>query len=482
MITFFAALTLLILGYFTYGKLAEKVLKPTDAPTPAKTMADGIDYVEMPTWKVFLIQLLNIAGTGPIFGALMGAVFGPVVFLWIVFGCILGGAVHDYCTGMISIRMGGATISDIVGKYLGGAAKKIMIVFSVVLLILVGTVFVTSPAALISLLTPEQFGFQFWIAVILIYYIIATLLPIDKVIGKLYPIFGVILILMVVLIGGGIIVMGYTIPELTFQNFHPDGIPIWPYMFITVACGAVSGFHATQSPLMARCLKTEKDGRKVFYGAMITEGIIALIWAAAGCAFYGSSSGLQTALTTMGQSGVVYDISTNLLGIAGGVLAIIGVVVCPITSGDTAFRSARLTLADTFHLDQSKISKRLLLTIPLLAAGAILTQLNFDVLWRYFSWSNQTLAMIALWAAAVYIRKEFGRTQSLIAAIPALFMSGVSSTYILMADEGLMLPETIAYPIGIIFAIACGILFMALCFLKRNEDMPCGAEKENKTV
>lgn len=466
MITFFIALALLVIGYFTYGKVVERVFGPDDRTTPAVAMADGVDYVEMPTWKVFLIQLLNIAGTGPIFGALMGAVFGPVVFLWIVFGCILGGAVHDYCTGMISVRMGGASVSEIVGKYLGNGMKQVMRMFSVVLLILVGTVFVTSPATLIAMLTPEALNVPFWVVTILIYYLLATLLPIDKLIGKIYPVFGVILILMVLGVAGGILAGGYQIPELTLQNLHPDGKPVWPYMFITVACGAVSGFHATQSPMMARCMKKEADGRKVFYGAMITEGVIALIWAAAGMAFYNSTAGLQNALSSLGQSGVVYDISTTLLGVAGGALAVIGVVVCPITSGDTAFRSARLTLADWFHIDQNKIGKRLLLTLPLLVIGAGLTQLDFNIIWRYFSWSNQTLAMIALWAAAVYLRQNCGKTPSLMAALPAAFMSAVCSTYILMADEGLKLTGNIAYPIGILFALICVGIFFVRCYQK----------------
>ena len=285
MVTFFVALALLFTGYHTYGRLAESLFGPDDRLTPAVSKADGVDFVEMPTWKVFLIQLLNIAGTGPIFGALMGAVFGPVVFLWIVFGSILGGAVHDYMTGMISCRMGGASVSEIVGKYLGNTMKQVMRVFSVVLLVLVGTVFVTSPAALIAMLTPEALNVSFWVAVILAYYLLATLLPIDKLIGKIYPVFGIVLIVMVIGVGGGILLQGYQIPELTLQNLHPAGKPVWPFLFITEACGAVSGFHATQSPMMARCMKREKDGRRIFYGTMISEGVIALTWAAAGVAF-----------------------------------------------------------------------------------------------------------------------------------------------------------------------------------------------------
>lgn len=461
MITFICAIILLLAGYWLYGRLAETVFRPDDRPTPAMEHPDGVDYVPIKTWRVFLIQLLNIAGTGPIFGPLMGAVFGPVVFLWIVFGSILGGAVHDYMSGMISVRMNGASVSEIVGKYLGGAAKQIMRVFSVILLVLVGAVFTTSPAALIARLTPEWMDTQFWVVVILIYYLLATLLPIDKLIGKLYPLFGCVLLLMVVGIIGGLVAGGYTLPELVIADLHPDGLPVWPFMFVTVACGAVSGFHVTQSPMMARCITTEKDGRKVFYGAMIAESVIALVWAAAGVAFYETTGGLQQALTELGQSGTVYDISVSLLGVVGGALAIIGVVVCPISSGDTAFRSARLTIADWFRIDQSNLGKRLAITLPLLLAGALLTQLNFDVIWRYFSWSNQTLAMITLWAAAMYLARHGEKWwHSLICALPATFMSAVSCTYILIAEEGFRLSQGISYPVGVAFAIACMALYL----------------------
>lgn len=469
MITFICAIVILLAGYFLYGKLMDKIFKPDDRPTPAIDHPDGVDYVPMKTWRVFLIQLLNIAGTGPIFGALMGAVFGPIVFLWIVFGSILGGAVHDYMSGMISLRLNGASVSEIVGKYLGSGAKQVMRVFSVILLILVGAVFTTSPAALLARLTPDWMNTTFWVVVILLYYFLATLLPIDKLIGKLYPIFGAVLAIMAVGIIGGLVVGGYSLPEISFSNLHPDGQPVWPFMFITVACGAISGFHATQSPMMARCLKKEKDGRKVFYGAMIAESVIALVWAAAGVAFYGATGGLQNALSELGQSGVVYDISVSLLGIVGGALAIVGVVVCPISSGDTAFRSARLTIADWFKIDQSNMKKRLAITIPLLAVGAILTQLDFDVVWRYFSWSNQTLAMITLWAAAMYlVYNADNRWYSLVCAVPATFMSGVSCTYILMAEEGFRISQSIAYPIGIVFALACAALFAVKAVSKKG--------------
>ena len=469
MITFICSIVILLAGYFLYGKLMDKIFKPDDRPTPAIDHPDGVDYVPMKTWRVFLIQLLNIAGTGPIFGALMGAVFGPIVFLWIVFGSILGGAVHDYMSGMISLRLNGASVSEIVGKYLGSGAKQVMRVFSVILLILVGAVFTTSPAALLARLTPDWMNTTFWVVVILIYYFMATLLPIDKLIGKLYPIFGAVLAIMAVGIIGGLVVGGYSLPEISFSNLHPDGQPVWPFMFITVACGAISGFHATQSPMMARCLKKEKDGRKVFYGAMIAESVIALVWAAAGVAFYGATGGLQNALSELGQSGVVYDISVSLLGIVGGALAIVGVVVCPISSGDTAFRSARLTIADWFKIEQANMKKRLAITIPLLAVGAILTQLDFDVVWRYFSWSNQTLAMITLWAAAMYlVYNADNRWYSLVCAVPATFMSGVSCTYILMAEEGFRISQSIAYPIGIVFALACAALFAVKAVSKKG--------------
>ena len=464
MVSFLIALTVLVIGYFTYGRLAEKVFGPDDRKTPAIAINDGVDCVPLRTWKALLIQLLNIAGTGPIFGALMGACFGPVVFLWIVFGSILGGAVHDYMCGMISERHDGASIAELSGIYLGKPALYIMRIFSILLLLLTGTVFVTSPASLISSLTPAALGNTFWIIVILLYYILATLLPIDKIIGKLYPIFGVILIVMALSIAGGIIFLPqYNIPEITLENLHPEGLPVWPFMFVTVACGAISGFHATQSPMMSKCIRSEKAGRKVFYGAMILESVIALIWAAAGVAFYGGTQILQEALNGSGQSGVVYEISTGMLGNIGGILAIIGVVVCPITSGDTAFRSARLILAEWTKLDQKKIRSRLLITIPLLAVSAVLTQLDFNVLWRYFSWSNQTLAMIALWVATYYlIRNNKKLITSLLTAIPATFMSAVSTTYILVANEGLHLDTRIGYPIGLTAAVILFTVYMVI--------------------
>jgi carbon starvation protein CstA len=461
MVSLIISLIVLIVGFIVYGKVTEKVFGPDDRATPAIVINDGVDCVPLKTGKAFLIQLLNIAGTGPIFGALMGACFGPVVFLWIVFGSILGGAVHDYLCGMISSRNKGASIAELSGKYLGNKVRMGMRIFSIVLLLLTGTVFVTSPAALIARLTPEFLNAKIWIAIILLYYILATLLPIDKLIGKLYPVFGIILIVMAASVLFGTIAGGYTIPEIQLKDLHPEGLPIWPFMFITVACGAISGFHATQSPMIAKCITSEKQGRVVFYGAMIAESVIALVWAAAGVAFYGTTELLNAAITDLGQSGTVYEISNTMLGGIGGILAVIGVVVCPITSGDTAFRSARLILAEITNLDQKVIKNRLIITLPLLAAGAVLTQLDFNVLWRYFSWSNQTLAMISLWTSAAYLMKEStNKYKSLIAAIPATFMSAVSLTYILMAKEGFRLSASGSYPAGIVFAAALFTLYL----------------------
>ena len=467
MISFISALAVLLIGYLVYGRVAEKVFAPDDRVTPAVSENDGVDFLPVKTWKAVLIQLLNIAGTGPIFGAIMGACFGPVVFLWIVFGAILGGAVHDYMDGMISERNKGASIAQLSGKYLGKPALYIMRAFSILLLLLTGTVFVTSPAELIADLTPSVLSRGIWIVIILVYYLLAAIMPIDKIIGRFYPVFGVVLIVMAVSIAGGMLFLPkYNIPEIRLEDIHPDNLPIWPFMFVTVACGAISGFHATQSPMMAKCIKSEKDGRKVFYGAMIIESVIALVWAAAGVAFYGGTELLNEAITKNGQSGTVYEICKNMLGSVGGVLAIVGVVVCPITSGDTAFRSARLILAEWTGLKQKDIKNRLILTLPLLCAGAALTQLDFNVLWRYFSWSNQTLAMISLWVATSYLLRNVKKLYyTLITALPATFMSAVSMTYILMAKEGFGLSSKIAYPVGAVFAAA---LFAVYIFMVRK--------------
>lgn len=484
MVSFIISLIILVIGYFIWGKVSEKVFAIDDRPTPAIASPDGIDRVPIKTWKAFLIQLLNIAGTGPIFGALMGAVFGPVVFLWVVLGSILGGAVHDFMTGMISTRHDGSSIAELAGIYLGNKMKWVMRIFSVLLLLLVGTVFITSPAALIANLTPDSLNMRFWVGVILIYYLIATLLPIDKVIGVLYPVFGVILIIMALAIITGITINSkYVIPELTLSNLHPDNLPVWPFMFITVACGAISGFHATQSPMVAKCITSEKSGKPVFFGAMIAEAVIALIWAAAGVAFYGATHLLNEALTAYGASDVVYQISKQLLGPVGGILAIVGVVICPITSGDTAFRSARLVLAESFKLDQKFIKNRLIITVPLLLIAAFLTTINFNILWRYFSWSNQTLAMIALWICTSYlIIKGKYKYGSLMTALPAAFMTAVSVTYILMAPEGFKLSKNIGYPIGIISAVILFAIYIYYLIKYHYNDFNFSLKKDKKIL
>ena len=439
-----------------YGKFVEKVFQPDNRKTPALQFNDGVDCVPMATWRVFLIELLNIAGTGPVFGALMGAVFGPVVFLWIVFGCILGGAVHDYLTGMISERNGGASIAELMGIYLGNKVRWVMRAVSVVLLVLVGAVFITSPAMVLASLTEGQFDLSFWVIVILIYFTLNTFLPIDTLIGRLYPVFGAVLLTMALGIFINIVFGNYTLPEFTLSNLHPAGLPPWPFMFVSVACGAVSGFHSTQSPLMAKCISSEKVGRFVFYGAMIGEGIIALCWAGAGLAFYNSPADLQAVLATAGPSGAVKDIAMGMLGHFGGILVILGVVICPITSGDTVFRSARLILAEILNMEQGSLGKRLFLTIPLLSIGGILTQIDFTVLWRYFAWTNQTLATLALWMAVAYFFKNGRAKASLIAGLPAVFMTGVTATYILAAKEGFSVLPDIANWVGF------GVAFLVL--------------------
>ena len=471
MITFICCVAVLVLGYLIYGKYVTKVFGPDDRQTPAYAMEDGVDYVPMPTWKVFLIQLLNIAGTGPIFGALGGALFGPVAYLWIVFGCIFAGAVHDYFCGMLSMRHGGASISELTGKYLGKGMLQVMRVFSVILLIMCGVVFTTGPAGLLALLTPENLNSTFWLWVVMVYYLIATFVPLDKVIGKLYPIFGICLIVMAIGVSGSMLFSGnYVMPELweNFGNMHPQGTPIWSFMFIAIACGAISGFHATQSPMMARCCKSEKLGRQVFYGAMIAEGVIAMVWCAAGCTVYPVIKASIAEGVAIGTSTVVYAICQSTMGKLGGALALLGVIVCPISSGDTAYRSARLTIADWLKIDQGNWKKRLLLTLPMLGVGAVICHIDYSIVWRYFSWSNQTLAMIALWAASVYLAQQ--KKNYWLTAVPATFMSAVSATYFMAAGEcmGLLwtpmgIPMSTYYPIavgvGIVFAVAMLALF-----------------------
>lgn len=467
MVSFILSIIALILGYFIYGKIVERIFGPDEnALTPAKRLQDGVDYVEMDEKKTFLIQFLNIAGTGPIFGAVAGAMWGPAAFIWIVFGCIFAGAVHDYLIGMMSLRKDGASVAELVGDNLGNKAKQLMRVFSVVLLILVGVVFITSPAAILHDLIKSVPTLTF-VGIIIVYYMVATVLPIDKLIGKIYPIFGICLLIMAVGIGIGLVVQGYDIPEITFKNYHPQGVSVFPYLCISIACGAISGFHATQSPMMARCLGNEKQGRRVFYGAMISEGIVALIWAAAAMSFFGGTPGLGEALGQGGAAVVVNRISNSVLGKVGGALAILGVVACPITSGDTAFRSARLTIADAIGYKQGPILNRFVIAIPLFVVGVALCFIDFNVLWRYFSWSNQTLATIALWAATKYLATN-GKNYK-IALIPAMYMTVVVTSYIIIAPEGFVrffkgVPtstvELVGNISGIVLSLICTAVFM----------------------
>lgn len=435
------SLALLIGGFFLYGKVAEKVFGVDyGRPTPAVEKADGVDFVVMPTWKVFLIQFLNIAGLGPIFGAIMGVMFGPAAFLWIVFGTIFGGAVHDFISAMVSLRSDGRSLPETVGRELGGAVRQILRVLSVVLLVLVGAVFVISPANLLAGMTPDWATPTFFCVVIFIYYLLATLLPVDKLIGRFYPVFGVALLFMALGLLGYLLFSGIEIPEGFadgLDNRHPDADthPLFPMIFVSIACGAVSGFHATQSPMMARCLASERLARPVFYGAMVAEGIVALIWAAAAVAFTGGYGELASYMADHGNqaAALVNDISVGWLGAVGGVLAILGVVAAPITTGDTALRSARLMVADMFGIDQKPVAKRLAVTVPLFAATLALMLIDFNVLWRYFAWVNQTLAAFTLWGCTVYLARH-GRAYVL-TLIPAMFMTAVVSAYIFCAPS-----------------------------------------------
>jgi carbon starvation protein CstA len=475
MITFFISIALLFAGYFLYSKIIERIfgIQP-GRKTPAYTHADGVDYVPMSWIRIFLIQFLNIAGLGPIFGAVMGAVYGPAAFLWIVLGTIFGGAVHDYFSGMLSIRNGGMSLPEIVGKYMGTGFKQFMRAFTVLLMVLVGAVFVAGPSKLLANMTPDYMGFTFWCIIIFIYYIGATLLPIDKLIGKIYPIFGFAIIFMALGIGISLIFNGVNIPEVTFSNLHnmhpdPGKYPLFPMLFISIACGAISGFHATQSPLMARCLKNERHGRRVFYGAMVAEGIVALIWAAAAISFFGSVGGLQDFLRENGNNAavVVDKIAHSWLGKLGGLLAIIGVIAAPITSGDTAFRSARLIVADFINYSQKAISHRIIVSAPLFVIALGILQINFDVIWRYFAWSNQTLATATLWTITVYLVKE--NKFYWITLFPALFMTMVISTYIMIAPEGFSLPANTGYLAGAVGTLAVLSIFILWKIRKKDK-------------
>ena len=471
MYSFLISIAALVLGYILYGAFVDRVFGPDPKrKTPAVAKADGVDFIAMPSWKVFMIQFLNIAGTGPIFGAIMGAKFGPASYLWIVFGCIFAGAVHDYMCGMLSVRNGGAGFPELVGDYLGKRAKTFMLIFSIILLLLVGTVFVYSPALILGDIAGDgsRGSIMLWVGIVFAYYVIATLLPIDKLIGRIYPLFAVALLFMAAALMVCLFIKWPSLPELW------DGLggwadkagvknqPIFPCLFITIACGAISGFHATQSPLMARCIKNEKLGRPVFYGSMITEGMVALIWAAVSSWFFfdGGAAEVGSSMSAAAPT-VVTKVSESWLGLLGGVLAILGVVAAPITSGDTAFRSARLIIADFLHTEQKDIKRRLMIALPLFVGSALLLWYNiadangFNVIWRYFGWSNQALATIMLWTATAYFAKEKGGMWHLITLIPALFMTAVCVTFILVDKTGFRLPQTLAPWIGIgTFAIA----------------------------
>lgn len=478
--SFIISIIVLIGGYFVYGALMERVFGiKKNRPMPAYTRRDGIDYIPMATWKVFLVQFLNIAGLGPIFGAIMGIMFGPAAFLWIVLGTIFAGAVHDFTSAMMSIRSGGASLPEIVGRELGTPIKNFVRIWSVLLLILVGAVFIISPAGLLAGMT--TLDRTLWVGIIFLYYMLATLLPIDKLIGNLYPVFGLALLFMaagllcVLLFGDVTIPVG--ISDGFGSRYADDAHPVFPMMFVSIACGAISGFHATQSPMMARCLKSEKLARPIFYGAMVAEGLVALIWAAATIAFTGGYEQLADFMAAhpdgSGSSALVHEISIDWLGSIGGVLAILGVIAAPITTGDTALRSSRLIIADFLHLDQRKILKRLVITLPIFALTFLIMCIDFNVLWRYFAWCNQTLAVFTLWAATVYLARH--HKAYIVTLLPAMFMSAVSVSYLLFArrPEGLGLDWSLA--IGCGAAVAVGLLLLFMKYLR-------GLKREAKPV
>lgn len=475
MISFTIALVALVAGYFIYGKFIESVFGPDDRPTPAVSKADGVDFIVLPSWKIFMIQFLNIAGTGPIFGAIMGAKFGPVAYLWIVFGCIFAGATHDYLSGMLSIRHGGANLPDLIGRYLGGTAKNVMLVFSVLLLMMVGVVFVFSPAKILGgiwepAFFTERFGqYFFWIMVVFIYYIIATMLPIDKIIGKIYPLFAFSLIFMALALMFCLFIKMPDLPEL-WDGLGNKGAetlgfnaPIFPMLFITIACGAISGFHATQSPLMARCVKSEKQARPIFYGAMITEGIVALIWATVAMYFFYNDPTPGYQLMEGGSKAVgdapsvVSLICNDWLGVFGGILAMLGVVAAPITSGDTAFRSARLIIADFLKIEQHSLKRRLLVCIPMFGAAIALLVWQmadaegFNTIWSWFGWSNQTLSVFTLWAITVYLARQ--QKKYVVTLVPALFMTVVCATFLLISNQAFGLSAAVSYTGSVVILV-----------------------------
>ncbi len=449
---------MLIIGYTVYGKIVEKIFAANaKATTPAVKKCDNVDFMVLPTWRVFLIQFLNIAGLGPVFGAILGALYGPVALLWIVFGSIFAGGVHDYMAGMISVRNGGQSLVPLVEKYLGTKVKFVFLVFMVCFLLLLGSVFAMSPARMLANLSETPF--VWWVIAIFGYYFLATLLPIDKIIGRFYPLFALLLIV----ISAAMIVVLFAsdapfYPNLTFSNQHPLKLPIFPLMFVTIACGAISGFHATQSPLMARCLANEKHGRAIFYGAMITEGIVALIWATLGIAFYQGSDGLHNVIMSSGPGGVVSDVAKGYLGSFGGTLAVLSVILLSITSGDTAFRSARLTIGDYWQKENKSLKKRLLISLVVLSGGIAMSFFDLTTIWIYFGWTNQLLATITLWMASFYLYQN--NKNYWLTLIPAGFMTSVCVTYIMFDKIGFSLPLDISSIVGSIVAMALVIIFV----------------------
>ncbi len=456
-------MAVLIASYFLYGKFLDKLTGiDGKAEVPSKRLYDGVDYMPLPRWRIFLIQLLNIAGTGPIFGAILGACYGPVAFLWITIGGVLFGAMHDYMSGVISLRNDGKSLSEIIGKYLGGGMHKLTMVAIPLLMVLVGGVFIVTPSQILA--DKTDIPYLAWVATIIVYYFVATILPIDKIIGKIYPLFGAALIAMAVMLFGVIIFGEYQIPELTtFGNMHfnAQNLPIVPTLFISIACGAISGFHATQSPLMARCMTSEKQSRPIFFGAMVSESIIALVWAAVAMAFFGGVEALNDYMQANGSNaGVAVSlICDTTLGRVGSILAIMGVVIAPITSGDTAFRSARLIIADMLHYDQKPILKRLVVSVPLFAMGVGIAFMEFDVIWRYFAWSNQTLSVITLWMITSWLMRR-GSRWSIIALVPALCMTYVCSSFFFVSGQFVGMgatPEAYIYG-GATTAVIAGLM------------------------
>ncbi|MBD2868024.1 carbon starvation CstA family protein [Paenibacillus arenilitoris] len=471
MYTFMAGIALLVVGYFTYGKIVERIFGVNEQrQTPAYSHSDGVDYLPMNKKKNMLIQLLNIAGVGPIFGPIMGALYGPVAFIWIVVGCIFAGAVHDYLTGMISIRNRGAHLPELAGKFLGNGMKHVVNAFAILLLLLVGTVFVTSPAALLHNLMDGAVGLGVILGAIFIYYLLATFLPIDKIIGKLYPAFGALLLISAVGVGVMLLVTGAPIPELTLTNMHPASAPIFPLLFLTISCGALSGFHATQTPIISRTTQNERHGRKIFYGMMIAEGVIAMIWAAAAMSLFQGPVGLNELLASGGPAAVVSEASGLLLGAIGGTLAVLGVIVLPITSGDTAFRSARMIIADYLKVPQKKLLNRIWIALPLFVVSFALTKIDFTILWRYFSWANQSTAVIALWVGAMYL--FVAKKNYWIAMIPGIFMTMATMTYILNAGIGFGLSLNVSYIGAVIVTLAVIALFYRSAVKARANEMP----------